>query len=67
MSATSVDNQRASAVHGEIESKESYDVEVAKKVCSTIACLQGSRTKSEMTERLKSYRFFWEGLTMPES
>lgn len=59
---TSVDNRRASAVHGEIESKESYDVEVAKKVCSTIACLQGSRTKSEMTEKAKKLQIFWEGL-----
>lgn len=59
---TSVDNRRYFVSGRSDERKDSYDIEIVKKVCSTIACLQGSWTKSEMTEKAKELQVFWKGL-----
>lgn len=61
---TSVDNSKvSSAPQGlRVEDRDSLDIEVAKKVASTITCLYGAWTKAERTPKAMRLSEFWQGM-----
>lgn len=61
---TSVNNSKlSSAPHSlDVEDRDSLDIEVAKKVASTITCLLGAWTKSEKSEYALELIEFWKGI-----
>lgn len=64
---TSVDNSKiSSAPQGlDVENRDSLDIEVARKVASTITCLYRAWSKSERSERAAELATFWKGLCAP--
>lgn len=62
---TSVNNSNLkSAPHDlDVEDRDSLDIEVAKKVVSTVTCLFGAWTKSERSEKAQELVEFWKGIT----
>lgn len=62
---TSINNSKIESAPREldVENRESLDIEVAKKVSSTIACLCGAWTESKRTEKAEILVDFWKGLT----
>lgn len=61
---TSVDNSKVeSAPHNlDVSERDSLDIEVTKKVASTISCLLGAWTKSERSEKAAELVEFWKGI-----
>lgn len=61
---TSTNNSKlSSAPHTlDISDRDSLDIEVAKKVSSTISCLYGAWTKSERDAKAQKLIPFWEGI-----
>ena len=45
----------------DVENRESLDIEIAKKIAATIACLAGAWTKSEYTPKAEELMPFWKG------
>lgn len=62
---TSVNNSKIESAPREldVENRDSFDIEVAKKVSSTIACLFGAWTESRRTEKAQFLADYWKGLT----
>lgn len=62
---TSVNNSKIESAPREldVDNRDSLDIEVAKKVEATIACLCGAWTESRRTEKAKMLENFWRGLT----
>ncbi len=61
---TSVNNSRIHSAPRDLDvsNRDSLDIEVTKKVVSTIACLAGAWTKSGKMEKAAELRKFWFGL-----
>lgn len=61
---TSVNNRRIESAPRDIdiESRESLDIEVAKKVASTLTCLYGAWTKSRHSENAENLLYYWENI-----
>lgn len=61
---TSVNNSKIDfAPHDlDVEGRESLDIEVVKKVVSTIVCLYGAWTRSKRTEKAAGLLEFWKGI-----
>lgn len=62
---TSVNNSRIGSAPRELdtENRNSLDIEVAKKVASTINCLYGAWTKSEHSENAAELLNYWKGIS----
>ena len=62
---TSVNNSRIGSAPRELdtENRNSLDIEVAKKVASTINCLYGAWTKSEHSENAAKLLDYWKGIS----
>lgn len=60
---TSVNNSKIESAPREldVDNRDSLDIEVAKKVEATIACLCGAWTESRRTEKAKMLENFWIG------
>lgn len=65
---TSTDNSKLSSAPADldIDSRESLDIEVSKKVASTIACLYGAWTKSAQSAAAQELSCVWEGFIAPQ-
>lgn len=48
------------------QNRDSFDIEVAKKVASTIACLYGAWTEIKRTEKALLLKKFWKALIDPK-
>lgn len=61
---TSVDNSKIGSAPREldVDNRDSFDIEVARKVAATISCLYGAWTKSERTEKASKLTVFWKNL-----
>lgn len=59
---TSTNNSKVNSAPGELEDseRESFDIEIAKKVASTITCLVGAWTKSEQIEKADVLSAYWK-------
>ena len=61
---TSVNNSRVHSAPRDLDvsNRDSLDIEVTKKVASTIACLAGAWTKAERMDKAAELQKFWRGL-----
>lgn len=59
---TSVNNSKLSSapLTIDVEDRDSLDIEMAKKVASTIACLYGAWTKAQQLDSAKELSHFWK-------
>lgn len=62
---TSINNSKIESAPRalDVENRDSLDIEVAKKVAATIACLYGAWTEGKRTEKAEFLDAFWKGLT----
>lgn len=65
---TSTDNSKLSSAPADldIDSRESLDIEVSKKVASTIACLYGAWTKSGQSAAAQELSCTWKDFIAPQ-
>ena len=61
---TSINNSKVeSAPHDlDVRGRESLDIEIAKKVVSTLVCLYGAWSKSESSEKARELETYWKGI-----
>ena len=64
MQRTSINNSNLKSAPRDldIEDRDSLDIEVAKKVASTVTCLVGAWTKSQRSENAAKLIEFWKGI-----
>lgn len=62
---TSINNSKLSAAPRDldVDDRDSLDIEVTKKVASTISCLLGAWRKSEKSEKTAEIAGFWKGVS----
>lgn len=57
-------NLQAAPKELDISDRDSFDIEIAKKIASTLTCLYGAWTKSESSEKASEMAIFWDGLNV---
>ena len=62
---TSINNSKLnSAPHDlDVENRDSLDIEVAKKIASTLTCIYGAWSKNAVSPKANELEFIWKGLS----
>ena len=62
---TSINNSKKdSAPHDlDVENRESLDIEVAKKIASTLSCIYGAWSRNRMSTKASEVEFVWKGIS----